>query len=118
MQAPDLRGAVEIGEGAGQFQHPMIAARREAHALGGVPQQGEARRVEGRRIFDHARGRGGVGGHPGQAHGAVALPLKGSGDGDPLGHIRRALGGGGQDEIGGGDGGYVDGEVETVEQGA
>ncbi len=39
MHAADLVGAVEIGERACHPQHPVIAARREMHRIGGVAQE-------------------------------------------------------------------------------
>jgi hypothetical protein len=39
MHAADLLGAVEIGERARDPEHPVIAARREMHGIGGVAQQ-------------------------------------------------------------------------------
>jgi hypothetical protein len=45
MQAADFFRAVEVGEGAGDAQHAMIAARRQPHGFGGVAQQPGALRV-------------------------------------------------------------------------
>src|SRR6185437_14234828 len=38
VHAPDLFGTVEIGQRAGDTQYAMVAARRQAHAAGGVAQ--------------------------------------------------------------------------------
>ena len=39
MHPADLVGAIEIGERARDPQHAMIAARRQPHGVGGIPQQ-------------------------------------------------------------------------------
>ena len=39
VAAGDAGGAFEVGQGAGDAQHPVIAARREAQALGGALQR-------------------------------------------------------------------------------
>jgi hypothetical protein len=44
VAAGDAGGAFEVGEGAGDAQHPVVAARREAQALGGALQEGLAGR--------------------------------------------------------------------------
>ena len=39
MGAADLRGAVEVGDGARDTQHAVVAARGQVHALGRAQQQ-------------------------------------------------------------------------------
>ena len=52
MRATRRAAPVEIGEGASEFEHAMIAARRQAQSLGGVAQQRETRRVRPRNLLD------------------------------------------------------------------
>ena len=41
MHAPDLLGAIEVGERARDAEHTMIAACGEPHRVGGVAQERE-----------------------------------------------------------------------------
>ena len=61
MQPADLFGAIEVGERAGNPQHAVIAARRQAHGLGRVAQQLLALRVRVCDLFQQRGGRLGVG---------------------------------------------------------
>ncbi len=63
MDAADRAAAVEIGERAGELEHPVIAARGKPEPLGGVAHQAQARIVGVGDRFDEARRRGGVAGH-------------------------------------------------------
>ena len=53
MHAADLVGAVEVGERARHPQHPVVAARRQPHGVGGVAQEREAGTVRPRQLFQH-----------------------------------------------------------------
>ena len=96
---------VEIGEGAGDPEHPVVAARGEAHAFGGFCQQGPALGFGRGHLFQQfpvdfriapggARERAVLAVQPGVA-GALAL----AGGGHPGGHGARILGGRRQGEI-------------------
>jgi hypothetical protein len=64
MRAPDLAGAVEIGDRTGELQDPVKPPRRKMEAVRGFPDQGEAPGVELRHRLDDIGGRGGVGEDP------------------------------------------------------
>jgi hypothetical protein len=88
MQAADRLAAVEIGERARDPQHAMIAARRQAHGLGGIAQQFGALRVGLRDGLQH-RGRCfGIGADPRQSARRVARPLDIARRGDARGDDR------------------------------
>ena len=64
MQAPDLAGAVEIGDRPGELQDPVKPTRGKTKAVRGFPDQGEAPGVGLRRRLDDIGGRDGVGEDP------------------------------------------------------
>ena len=88
MQPADLFRAVEVGERAGHPQHAVIAARRQAHGLGGVAQQLCALRVRLGDLFQKRRRRLGVGADLRQSGGRIARQLNIAGGCD----ARRDLG--------------------------
>jgi hypothetical protein len=60
MHAFHFVDAVEIGEGAGDAQHAVIAAGREPHRIGRFAQQCEPATVRPRHVFEYCAGHGGV----------------------------------------------------------
>jgi len=61
MHAADLLGGVEIGERAGDTQHAVIAACRQAHRVGGVAQQRKPGSVRAGYFFEYRSRDRGVG---------------------------------------------------------
>src|SRR5260370_31737499 len=75
MRAPHRAAAVEIAQRARELEDAMVAARRQAHALGSVAEQAE-RGARGVADFLHpARGRRRIAADIGKAHRAIALDL-------------------------------------------
>ena len=100
MRAAHGGGTVEVGDGAGELQHPVIAARRKGEAFGGFAHQGLRAGVGRGQFLDRARRRGGVGGDAGKADRGIALGLLGALGGDAAGDLGRAFGRRRQDEVG------------------
>lgn len=53
MQAADSRLSVQVGQGSGDPEYPMITARGKAHALGRVGQKPAAFGIGRRDFFQH-----------------------------------------------------------------
>ena len=115
VDAPDLLGACEVGDRPGYAKHPMESSGGEAHCGGGVGEELAAGLV-GRRdpvqqlavgLCVRAR-----------AVAVIALRLDFARSGDPARDFRAALGGRRQSEVGGGNAGHFDVEVDPIEQGA
>ncbi len=100
MRAAHAGGAVEIGDRAREFQHPVVSARREGEPLGGLAHQRLRAGVGRGEVLDRARWRSGVGRDAGQADRRVPLGLNGARRRDAAGDLGRTFGGGGQDQIG------------------
>ena len=75
MRAPDLAGAVEIGDRTGVLQDPVKPPRRKMEAVRGFPDQGEAPGVELRHRLDDIGGRGGVGEDPRKTEPGITCDL-------------------------------------------
>src|ERR1700730_4710127 len=82
MQAPDLVGAVEIGDRPGELQDPVKPACGKMEAVRGLPDQGEAPGVELRHRLDDIGGRGGVGEDPRKTEPSITRDLDISCGGD------------------------------------
>ncbi len=84
MQAPDLAGAVEIGDRPGELQDPVKPPRGKVEAVRGFPDQGEAPGVESRHRLDDIGGCGGIGEDPRKTESGITLNLDISRGGDPF----------------------------------
>ena len=107
--------AGQVGDGAGDFQHAVIAARRQLHALGGFGQQFGAGGIGlGDAVQQFAFGFG-IG-----AHGIIGktFTLHLPRDRHTLCHFRIAFSGGRQRQVGGGDALHLHMHVYAVKQGA
>ena len=100
MRATHGGGAVEIGDGAGEFQDAMVSARRQGETLGRLAHESLRAGVRRGQFLDRARRRGGVGGDAGKADRRVTLGLYGARRRDAASDLRRAFRRGRQDEIG------------------
>ena len=117
MGAPRRAAAVEVGERAGELEHPMIAARREAQPLGGVAQQRQAGSVRLRDLLDDARRRArrcrrrrrARARRSARAGSCAPPPTRAATSAEPSR-------GGGRHQIGGRDRRHVDDEIEAIEQ--
>ena len=116
MDAPDRRLLIEIGERAGDFQDAVVAACRKLHLFSCVAQQLQPARIWLRHLLDHCRRTASIGKNLRHAEGdeTVRLYFAGAGhtpcDGGARLGWRRA------DQIGGGDGGDIDADVDPVHQ--
>jgi hypothetical protein len=115
VDAPDPVLAVEIGEGARDLEHAMIAARRQPHRLGGIAQEREPSRIRPRHLVEQGGGAAGIGRAARKAERGVSRRLAGTGRGDAGGHLGRALGRSRHDEIGRRQRGNIDGDVDPIE---
>ena len=89
MDSPDLLGAGEVGDGAGDAEHAMEAAGREAHRRGGVGEELAAGLVRRRDLVEQLAVGLGVGT---RAVAIVALGLELPRGGDPAPDFGAALG--------------------------
>ena len=108
--------AVEIGKRAGDFQHPVIAARRKLHLVGGIPQQLQSRRIRLGKFLDHRGGASGIGGNTRGACRGITLALGVTGAGNAPGDIGTRFGDRRPDKVGGGNGRHVDADIDAVHQ--
>ncbi len=83
--------AIEVGEGAGEFQHPVITARGEAQPLGGVAHERQPRRVRVRDLLDDAGRSAGVADNALEFEFGVAGELDLAGRADAGGDLGRTL---------------------------
>jgi hypothetical protein len=114
MDPADLIGTGQIGHGPGHAQDTGIAARGQAHRLGGLEQQLLARRVGRGVAVEQVAVEFGIVAPPGAFEpGGLALAC----GGDAGGHFVRAFGGRRQGKVGGGNRVYLDMKVDPVEQG-
>ena len=116
MRAAHGGGAVEIGDGASEFENPMVTTRRQGEALGRVAHQRLRAGIDCDEFLDRAGRRRRVGGDAGKADRRIALGLDRAGGGDAARCFGRAFGRRGQDEIGRRDRGNLDLQVDPVEQ--
>lgn len=88
VQSADGMRAIEIGDGARQFQHIMKPACRKTQTFGSFAQKGDACRIGPRNLFDEVPRRGGIRADVGQAELSIAARL----DKPRRGNARRDFG--------------------------
>jgi hypothetical protein len=96
VDAADLVVALEVGERARDAQDAVIAARRQAHGVGGLAQQGEAGLLGPGDLLEQLAVGLGIGAQMRQAEGGEAALLAGAGGGDTGGDLGAALAGAGR----------------------
>jgi len=113
----DTGRAVEIGQRAGDTQHPVISARRETQSLCGPQQQRSATRLGARDLIEQCPVRFGVGTDaPLSRKCRIACHLSAAGCSDATSDHRAPLGGRRQSKIRRRHSGDVDMKIDTVEQ--
>jgi hypothetical protein len=113
MHPPDAVAPGEVGDGAGDAEDAVEAASREAHRFGGLREEAAAGLVGRRHGVEQFAVGLGVGADPMRG---VAIGLNLARHPHPPAHFGRAFGRRRQDEVGGGDAGHLDMEVDAVEQ--
>ena len=111
-----LGGAVEVGDRAGDPQHPVVAARGQVHALGRAQQQLAAAGVGRRDLVEQLALDLGVGAQLGARRAGEALGLELARAGDPGGDPGARLAGRRRAHLGGGERRHLDVQVDAVEQ--
>ncbi|MNX84363.1 hypothetical protein D3C86_1161560 [compost metagenome] len=114
MDAANRLLAIQIGQGAGNLENAMITARGKLQPLGGIAQQLQPGRIRLGIFFYQGRRAASVRANGGKSRRRVAFLLRKACPGDPGGHHRTRLGHHGANEIGGGDSGNVDADIDTV----
>lgn len=109
VRAGDMGRAGQVGDGAGNFQYSVIAAGGELKFAHGVLEQLRALAVRQAMAVDVAGFERGIGF-------ALPLSLQGVGGGDARPDRRRSFSGVAGGQLGFGDGGNVDMQVDSVEQ--
>lgn len=118
MNAPDGRLVVEIGERARHLEDAVIAASRKLHLLRRIPQQLQTGGIRLGDGFDHRGRAAGIGDDPLHAGAleTLSLPLPGASNTQRnIGALFRRRR---PDQIGGGNGGHVDANIDAIKQGA
>ncbi|MNS81390.1 hypothetical protein D3C72_1151040 [compost metagenome] len=92
----------------------MITARGKLQPLGGIAQQLQPGCIRLGIFFYQGRRAASVRANGGKSRRRVAFLLRKACPGDPGGHHRTRLGHHGANEIGGGDSGNVDADIDTV----
>ena len=111
-----MLGVVEIGERARNSKHPVIAARRQPHGVGGIAQQRHPGLVRFGGLFQHRARHLRIGERGGQTECRVTPRLNVACAGNAGSDLRRALGRRRQDQVGGGDRRYLDMQIDAVQQ--
>ncbi len=116
MQPADRIRAVEVGKRTRNAQDAVVPARREAHGLSGLSQEGQSTAIGLCGFFQHDGWSMGVATHVGKAQLSVTLALLFAGSRDPAGDRAAVPGGWRQQEIGGGKRRHFDRQVDAVQQ--
>ena len=114
VEAHDLVAAIKIGQGAGDAQDAMIAARGEIHGIGCLTQKLQTRAVRSSKTLEEFAIDLGVGADVRQVFVALRLPLASSGN--TGGDVEAFFLWRGEREIGGFDGRQFDLDIETVKE--
>ena len=109
MLAADRAGGAEIGDGAGDAQDAVKAARRPAEARRHALQELRCGSIETAMLVERAAGERAVGD-------ALAIERALARDRDALRDDRARLAVGAAGELCGGDGGHLDLQVDAIEQ--
>ena len=94
----------------------MVSARREPHRIGGIAQEGQARSLGLRHLFEGRAVRGGIGAHVRQSERRVARGLDVARPGDARGDLGTAFGRRRQDQVGGAHRRDFDVQIDAVHQ--
>ena len=116
MQPADFLRAVEVGERARDAQHAVIAARGQPHGLGGIAQQLLALRVGLCDLLQQRGRRFGIGADMRQAGCRITRELDVARGRDARGDLGRAFRGRRQDQVGCGNRGHFDPQIDAVHQ--
>jgi hypothetical protein len=116
MDAPDALLPVEVRQGTAHLQDAMKAARREAHGVGGVADEGQAVRIGLRHLLEKGGRAGRIGGDAVEPQGRIALLLPLPRLEHPGGHLGGAFQGRRQDHVGGGHRRHLDDKVDAIQQ--
>ena len=113
VNSPHTFAAFEIGQGAGDAHHPVIAPRREFHPVHRLGQEWLDAFVGHRDLIEQFAFGLGVGAHVAIER-RIAVVLNVSGARHPKRDLGRAFGGRRQRQVGGGKLRHVDMEVDAV----
>ena len=116
MRPADGRGAVEIGDRAGELQHAMEAACRKIEPFRSLAQQSHAGDIRPRGLFDDRTRRRRIGEDMWQAERSITLDLNVPRRRDARRDFGRSLSRRRQEQVRSIDCRYLDHEIDAVEQ--